>query len=250
MKVYFIGGGPGDPELLTIKAVKIIRKADVIIYAGSLINKDILKLASRNAAVYDSSDMTLEEILSVIEKRKVGNDVIVRIHSGDLSIYSAVQEQIEWCKRRKIDYELIPGISSFQSVSASLGQEFTLPGVSQTVILTRISGRTKVPRREDLKYLAKIKSTMVIFLSIDRIDSVVKRLKDGYDLDTPVVVMEKVSWPEERKITGTLRDIVRKVRQAGIKRQALIVVGEVLNRNFQRSKLYCKDFGHGFRKKE
>src|SRR3989338_242286 len=142
MKVYFIGAGPGDPELLTIKAGNIIARADIIIYAGSLINKDILKLAAKKALVYDSSKMSLEQVLKVMRKAKAADKIIARIHSGDPSIYGAVQEQMDWCEKQGIDYQVIPGVSSFQAAAASLKQELTLPGGSQTVILTRISGRT------------------------------------------------------------------------------------------------------------
>ncbi len=249
MKVYFIGAGPGDPELLTIKAGKIIKKADIIIYAGSLINKDIIKSAKKNAQAYDSSGMSLGEILQVIKKAKSASKIVARIHSGDPSIYGAIQEQMDWCEKEGIDYSVIPGVSSFQAAAASLKQELTLPGVSQTVILTRISGRTKVPAKEDLQRVAKIRATMAIFLSIDKIEGVIKKLSKSYGTHTPVAVIEKVSFPEERKITGTLRDIVKKVKKAGITHQAIIIVGDVLKKNYQKSKLYDKYFEHMFRNK-
>ncbi|MDP3791973.1 MAG: precorrin-4 C(11)-methyltransferase [Candidatus Omnitrophota bacterium] len=249
MKIYFIGAGPGDPELLTIKAGKIIKKADIIIYAGSLINKDIIKPAKKGARLYDSSAMSLEDVLCLIKKAKSTNKIVARIHSGDPSIYGAIQEQMDWCQKQKIDYSVIPGVSSFQAAAASLKQELTLPGVSQTIILTRVSGRTKVPAKEDLRKLSKARATMVIFLSIQEIERVIRKLKDGYGLNTPVAVIEKASFPQERKIIGTLRDIAKKVKEAGITRQALIIVGDVLRKNYQKSKLYDKDFDHMFRKK-
>ncbi len=247
--VYFIGAGPGDPELLTIKAGKIIKKADVIVYAGSLINRDILKSAKRGARLYDSSRMSMEEVLYLIKRAKASGSIVARIHSGDPSLYGAIQEQMDWCEKEGVDYSVIPGVSSFQAAAASLKQELTLPGVSQTVILTRISGRTKVPAKEDLRKLAEIRATMVIFLSIDKIGGVVKKIRNGYGLDTPVVVIEKVSFSGERKITGTLRDIEKKVEDAGIARRALIIVGDVLKKDYRKSKLYDKGFGHMFRKK-
>ncbi|MDP2912956.1 MAG: precorrin-4 C(11)-methyltransferase [Candidatus Omnitrophota bacterium] len=249
MKVYFIGAGPGDPELLTIKAGKIIRKADIIIYAGSLINKNVIKSAKKNARLYDSGGMSLGEQLRLIKKAKSTANVIARIHSGDPSIYGAIQEQMDWCGKEGIAYSVIPGVSSFQAAAASLRQELTLPGVSQTVILTRISGRTKVPDREDLQKLARAGATMVIFLSVQEIGRVMEKLKGSYGLNTPVAVIEKVSFPEERKITGTLRDIAKKVKEARITRQALIIVGDVLKKSYQKSKLYDKGFEHMFRKK-
>ena len=248
-KVYFIGAGPGDLELLTLKAVKLIRKADVIIYAGSLVNKDILKFAKKVAVSYDSAKMTLEEVLGIIDREKSTKKIIARLHTGDPSLYGAIQEQMDWCEKEGIAYEVIPGVSSFQAAAASLRQEFTLPGVSQTVILTRLSGRTKVPQKEDLEKLAKIRATLVIFLSVQDIARVVKKLKYGYNQDTPVAVVERASWPDERGIQGTLEDIAKKVKAAGIKRQALIIVGEVLRKKgYQSSRLYDKNFAHGFRK--
>ena len=249
MKVYFIGAGPGDPELLTIKAGKIIKEADIIIYAGSLINKDIIKNTKKDARLYDSSDMDLEKVLYIIRRVKFSSKVIARIHSGDPSIYGAIQEQMDWCQTQGIDYSVIPGVSSFQAAAASLKQELTLPGVSQTVILTRIQGRTKVPAKEDLQKLSKARATMAIFLSIDKIENIVEKIGESYGMDTPVAVIERVSFPDERKIVGTLRDIVRKVKTAGIKRQAIIIVGNVLKKNYQKSKLYDKYFEHMFRKK-
>lgn len=249
MKVYFIGAGPGDPELLSIKAGKILKRADVIIYAGSLVNKDILKLARRGVVFHDSASMSLGEVLDIFSEAKMKNKTVARVHSGDPSIYGAIQEQMDWCKKQGIEFKVIPGISSFQAAAASLKQEFTLPGVSQTIILTRICARTKVPAKEDLQKLAKIKATMVIFLSIQEIDRVVGKLKQGYKLDTPVAVVEKVSCPDERKIFGTLNDIAAKVKESGIKRQALIIIGDVLRGNYEKSKLYDKEFVHSFRKK-
>ncbi|HAH20808.1 MAG: precorrin-4 C(11)-methyltransferase [Omnitrophica WOR_2 bacterium GWF2_43_52] len=249
LKVYFIGAGPGDVELLTLKAARIIRKADIIIYAGSLVNKDILGFAKKAAVSYDSAKMTLEEVIGIIENEKSNKKIIARLHTGDPSLYGAIQEQMDWCEKEKIAYEVIPGVSSFQAAAASLKQEFTLPGVSQTVILTRLSGRTKVPKREDLEQLAKIRATLVIFLSVQDIARVVKKLKCGYVQNTPVIVVERVSWPDERKISGTLADIAKKVKQAGIKRQALIIIGDVLRKKYRLSKLYDKNFTHGFRKK-
>ncbi len=250
MKVYFIGAGPGDPELLTLKAAKIIRRADIIIYAGSLVNKGILKSSRKRAHLYDSSGMCLEEILKIIKNEISTNKLIARIHSGEPSIYGAIQEQIDWCQKENIDCEVIPGISSFQQAAASLKQELTLPGVSQTVILTRSTGKTKVPKREDLEKLARSKSTLVIFLSVQKISQVIARLKKSYGLNTPVVVIEKISWPDERKIIGNLSNIAKKVKEAGIKRQALIIVGDVLAKKYRQSRLYHKNFEHGFRRKE
>ncbi|MEW5691699.1 MAG: precorrin-4 C(11)-methyltransferase [Candidatus Hydrogenedentota bacterium] len=249
MKVFFIGAGPGDYELLTIKAKKIISRSDIVIYAGSLINKDILKFTKKHAITYDSSNMTLEEILKVIENAKSTDKIIARLHSGDPSIYSAIQEQIEWCQKQNIDYEVVPGVSSFCAASASLKQELTLPGISQTVIISRISGRTKVPPKEDLKRLSKIKATLIIFLSVDRIKEVVDKLLYGYPKSTPVACVYRASWPDEKIIRGTLEDIADKLKKEGIRKQAIVFVGEVLRKKgFKKSKLYNKTFSHSYRR--
>lgn len=250
MTVYFIGAGPGDPELLTLKAKKILETSDVVIYAGSLINPNILKFARQDAVLHDSSSMELEEILKIYREAKKSGGIVARLHSGDLSIYSALQEQLDACEKEGINCEIIPGISSYQAAAATFRNELTLPEVSQTVILTRISGRTEVPPRENLETLAGAKATMVIFLSIHEIERVVSQLVKGYGEDTPVAVVEKASWPEERRIIGTLGDIAEKVERAEIKRHALIIVGEVLGKAYQRSKLYDAHFEHGFRKKK
>lgn len=247
MKVYFIGAGPGDPELLTIKAYNIIKKSDIIIYAGSLVNKAVIKHAKKSAKIYDSSSMTLDEVTEVIKKAAIAGLDVARIHSGDPCIYGAIQEQIDWCEKQCIDCEVIPGISSYQAAASSIRQELTLPGVSQTVILTRLSGRTKTPKPEALEKLAKTKSTMVIFLSIQQISRLAAKLKKSYGPDTPVVVIEKASWPDERRIEGALKDIALKVKKSGIRRQAIIIIGNVLKRKYQKSRLYDKNFKHSYR---
>ncbi len=247
MKVYFIGAGPGDPELLTIKAAKVIEKADIVIYAGSLVSKEILTLCKDSAAIYDSSGMNLDEVLSVIGDAIGSDKIVARLHTGDLSIYSTIQEQIDWCERNGVEYDLIPGVSSFQAAAAALRRQFTLPGGSQTIILTRISGRTLVPEEEALEKLAKSGATMVVFLSIDKIGIVVEKLRESRPKSTPVAVVERASYSDERILTGTLDDIAKKVERAGIKRQALIIVGDVLKREYEKSKLYDKHFAHGFR---
>ena len=248
MKVYFIGAGPGDPELLTIKAKNIIRRADIIIFAGSLVNQGILRFIARSALTYDSSKMTMAEVLSIMEKTKISKKNIARIHSGDPSIYGAIQEQIAWCDKEKVPYEVIPGVSSFCAAAASLKQELTLPGISQTVIITRFSGRTKVPGKENLKALSRIKATLIIFLSIDKIGEVATHLRYGYGSNTPAAVVFRASWPDEKIIKGTLANIADKVKQEKINRQALIFVGDVLKKkDFKMSRLYAKSFTHSYR---
>ncbi len=248
MTVYFIGGGPGDPELLTVKAQKVIREADIVVYAGSLVNPQVLELCRPGAELLDSSAMNLEELQAVFARAKAQGKKVARIHSGDISLYSAAQEQMDWCRENGVDFESIPGVSSFLAACASLNQELTLPGVSQTVILTRIAGRTPVPAREDLANLAKIGATMVIFLSAHRMDEVASKLMEAYPNETPVVVVERASWPEETVVRGNLEDIAGKVKQAKIRRTAIVIVGQVLNREYQKSRLYASDFEHSYRK--
>jgi precorrin-4/cobalt-precorrin-4 C11-methyltransferase len=249
-KVYFIGAGPGDPELITIKGKKLIKEAGVIIYAGSLINSTLFD--GTDARLFDSSRMTLDEIVEVMEKSVKEGKTVVRLHSGDPSLYSAISEQIERLRRLNIEYEIIPGVSSAMAGAAILGQELTIPELSQTIIFTRMEGRTPVPERERLAELAKHRATMVIFLSVGMIEKLKDELLKGYPEDTPVVVVERASWPDERIIRGALKNIVELVKKAGMKKTALIYVGEALRASEKplgrQSKLYHRDFRHGYRK--
>jgi precorrin-4/cobalt-precorrin-4 C11-methyltransferase len=249
-KVYFIGAGPGDPELITIKGRKLLDNADVVIYAGSLVNPALLK--GIKAAIYDSAKMTLNEIIEVVENSIYKGKTVVRLHTGDTSFYSAISEQIEKLRALDIEYEVVPGVSSAMAGAAILGQELTIPEISQTVIFTRLEGRTPVPETERLSDLAKHKATMVIFLSVGMIEKVRDELLQGYSGDTPVVVIEKASWPEQRIVKGILKNIAEMVKDAGIKKTALIYVGESLKASEvslgKESKLYDKDFEHEYRK--
>lgn len=246
--IYFIGAGPGDPDLITVKGKKIIETADVIIYAGSLVNKELLKSAKVNCKIHDSAKMTLEEVLSVMFKSWKQGLVVARVHTGDPSVYGAIREQIDLLDKKKIDYEIIPGVSSFFAAAASLKKEYTLPDVSQTVILTRMEGRTPVPEDESIEKLASHKATMVVFLSVGMMEELVKRLVKGYeDLNTPVAVVYKASWPEEKIVRGNLKNIVGLVEKEGITKTALVVVGKFLGDNYKLSKLYDKHFTHEYR---
>lgn len=249
-KVYFIGAGPGDPELITIKGRKLLDKADVVIYAGSLVNPALL--SGIKAEIYNSASMTLDEIIEIIKKSVAAGKVVVRLHTGDTSFYSAISEQIERIRKLDIDYEVIPGVSSAMAGAAILGQELTIPEISQTVIFTRMEGRTPVPETEKLGELAKHNATMVIFLSVGYIEKVKEELLQGYTEDTPVVIIEKATWPEQRILKGTLKDIDEIVKDANIKKTALIYVGKSLmaseNSLGKESKLYNKEFKHEYRK--
>ncbi|HVN95982.1 MAG TPA: precorrin-4 C(11)-methyltransferase [Syntrophorhabdaceae bacterium] len=250
-QVYFIGAGPGDPELMTIKGKKLLSLADVVIYTGSLVNPEVVRGLS--AEIFDSSKLTLNQIVAIIKDSVSKNKVVVRLHTGDTSFYSAISEQIERLSELNIAYEVIPGVSSAAAGAATLGQELTIPEITQTVIITRLEGRTPVPQLEKLSELARHRATLVIFLSAGMIDAVVKELREGgYPEDVPVVVIEKASWPEERIIRGELNNIADKVGQSGITKTALIYVGYALaasDRSLGKvSRLYDKDFTHGHRK--
>jgi precorrin-4/cobalt-precorrin-4 C11-methyltransferase len=246
-KVYFVGAGPGDPELLTIKGRRLIDNAKMVIYAGSLVNPILLD--GIKARVIDSSGLTLDQIVDFMVEGVRHGDV-VRLHTGDPAFYSAIFEQIKRLKALDIDYEVVAGVSSLGASAAAVCAELTVPGISQTVIITRMEGRTPVPSEESIRGLAAHGASMAIFLSIGMIETLRDELLHSYALDTPIIVVEKASWLDERIIKGTLSDIVDKVNEAGIKKTAMVLVGRVLGANdkdAQPSKLYDKDFKHGYR---
>lgn len=247
-KVYFIGAGPGDPELITLKGHKKIQKADIIIYAGSLVNPEVIEDKKENAEIYNSASMTLPEVIEVMEKAHKEGKLVARVHTGDPSIYGAIREQMDALEERGISYEVIPGVSSFVASAASLKKEFTLPEVSQTVILTRMEGRTPVPAKESLRSLATHQTSMAIFLSVQAIDQVVEELLTSYPINTPVAVVQRATWEDEKIVEGTLEDIAEKVKAADIKKTAQILVGNFLGNEYALSKLYDENFTHEFRK--
>lgn len=247
-KVYFIGAGPGDPDLITVKGRRIIEQADTIIYAGSLVNREIIGCRKPGAEVHNSASMTLEDVIEVIKSSAASEKIIARVHTGDPSIYGAIREQIDELKKLSIPYEVIPGVSSFTAAASVLGMEFTLPGVSQTVICTRLEGRTPVPEREDLELLASHRASMAIFLSVHMMEDVVKKLKVHYDDDTPVAIIQKATWPDQKIVTGTLNNISGKIEDEDIDKTAMILVGDFLGKDYDRSLLYDGSFTHGFRK--
>ena len=250
-KVIFIGAGPGDPELLTIKGAKVIAEADVIIYAGSLVNPEVLSGAKEGADIYNSAQMNLDEIVQMMEKATNEGKLVARVHTGDPAIYGAIAEQIQYLKAKNIHYEIIPGVSSLFASAAALEAELTQPEVSQTVIITRPSGRTPKPEKEAIFRLAEHQATMCIFLGVHMISKVVAELLTFYDPGTPVAVVQKASWEDEKIVRGTLEDIVDQVQDAGITKTALIVVGDVLGTDkVTPSKLYDAHFTHEYRKGE
>ena len=248
-KLIFIGAGPGDPELITLKGKRYLEQADVVIYAGSLLNPEYLKYAKPSAKLYDSAKMSLPEVLKVMVE---ADKLVARVHDGDPSFYGAIQEQMDALDKEKIEYFRVPGVSCLQGGAGALNRELTLPNISQTVIITRPEGRTPVPEAESIRKLAVHQATMVIFLGTPHIARVVDELIiGGYPKDTPASVVYKATWPEQKIVKGTLTDIVAKVKAAGITETALIFVGKVLNpQAYALSKLYDPSFTTGFRKGE
>jgi precorrin-4/cobalt-precorrin-4 C11-methyltransferase len=251
--VIFVGAGPGDPELITVKGQKALARADLVLYAGSLVSPAVLGWANPGAELIDTARLDLQEICAQIIAGYQAGRRVVRVHSGDPALYGAIQEQLEVLERQSIPCEVIPGVTVAFAAAAALAQELTLPEVTQTVILTRAAGRTPVPEREALHELARHGATLIIYLSIKLIDTVVAELTPAYGPETPVVVAYRVSWPDQRLLRGTLATIADLVRQAGIQRQALIMVSPVLSARDgelkARSKLYDQSFTHGFRTK-
>ena len=248
MQVFIVGAGPGDPELITVKGQRLLKKADVIIYAGSLVNPAILNVAKAGAEIFNSASMTLPEVIETIEKAVAKGRMVVRLHTGDPSIYGAIQEQMDALKKKGIDFEVVPGVSSFLATAAALKQEYTLPGISQTVIITRNEGRTPVPEREKLRSLAAHQATMCIFLSITMLADVVKELVEGgYAPDTPIAIVQRASWPEQKIVRATLETIVAEIADKGIDRTAMIVVSRCLGADYELSRLYAPEFSHMFR---
>jgi len=249
-QVYFIGAGPGDPELLTVKGRRIIERADVIIYADSLVDPHICSFAREGAEIHKSASLSLDEITEIILRAVKQGKVVARIQSGEPSIYGAIQEQMAVLDKKGIEYEIIPGVSSPFAAAASLKTELTIPELSQTVIITRLGGRTPVPTSESLKSLATHRCTMAIFLSTSLIEEVVAELIDGgYSEETAAAVVYRASWQDEIVVRTNLKNLVERVKALGIKKQALILVGNFLDSKGRElySKLYDKEFKHGYR---
>ena len=259
-KVYFVGGGPGDPELLTLKAKRIIEEADVVIYADSLVPPEVAAFASPTAEVHGSKTLTLPEIMDLTLPAVRQGKTVARVQSGDPSIYGAILEQMRILEREEVDYEIIPGVSSAFAAAAVLKAELTVPEVSQSVIMTRAQGRVAMPPGEQLKDLAAHGCSLVIFLSVTRMTKIVRELRSaGYSKDTPVAVVYRVGWPEQKIIRGTLTDIAAKVRESKINLQALVFVGEAVNPELRNpnaagqadaatSHLYSETYTHLYRK--
>ena len=251
MTVYFVGAGPGDPELITVKGQRLIQESPVILYAGSLVPREILDIAEGRAEkIIDTASIDLEEIMVHIEVAHAEGKDVARVHSGDPSVYGAIGEQIRRLEQLGIDYEVIPGVTATSASAAWLGKELTLSEVSQTIIMTRYEGKTPFPERERLPELARSGATLAIHLGINRIHKIVEELIPHYGEDCPVAVCYRTSWPDQDKVVGTLSDIVAKVRAKKFTRTALILVGHVLDSDqFRDSYLYSKDQAHVYRPK-
>ena len=244
--IYFIGAGPGAADLITVRGAELLKKADVIIYAGSLVNPALLEYAKEECKIYNSAKMTLEEVISVMKENRGGE--VVRLHTGDPCIYGAIREQMDILDKEGMEYVSVPGVSSFIGAAAALNAEYTLPNVSQTVILTRMAGRTPVPEKEEISKLAAHGATMVVFLTSTMLEELSQRLiAGGYEPDSPAAIVYKATWPDEKVIRTTVRDIAKAAAENGINKMALIMVGGFLGSEYERSKLYDPTFTHLFR---
>lgn len=248
-KVLFVGAGPGAADLLTLRAARAIAGADVVVWAASLVNEDVLQHARPGAEIVDSSVCTLEDVLAIYERAKRDGLVVARVHSGDPTLYGAIQEQIEFCERERVPWDIVPGVSSLAAAAAALGRELTIPTVSQSVIVTRLAARTPMPAGESVRAFAAHDATMALFLSASRPKRVeAELLAGGYPPDTPCAVVYKASWPDERVIRCALADLAQTMRRARIHKTAIILVGRALDAAGTRSNLYDPSFGHEFRR--
>ena len=248
--VYFVGAGAGDKELITVKGKRLLENADMIIYAGSLVNAELLEYAKEGCEILNSAYMTLDDVSDAYKRAEKEGKTVVRLHTGDPSIFGAIREQMDFLKKEDIEFECVPGVSSFLAAAAALKAEYTLPDVTQTVILTRMEGRTPVPEREKIGLLASHGATMIIFLSVNMIERLKEELAPYYGEDCPVAVVYKASWKDELIVKGTLSDIAQKVKEKGINKTALVLVGRFLGDEYSLSKLYDKHFETEFRKAE
>ena len=247
--IHFVGAGPGATDLITVRGARLLEQADVVVYAGSLVNPALLDSVKPGADVYDSAGMTLEEIVAVMRDAHAQGKSCVRLHTGDPSLYGAHREQMDMLDAAGIEYEVVPGVSSLNAAAAALQAEYTLPGVSQSVIITRMEGRTPVPAGERLRSMASHGCSMALFLSTGLLDGAVEELlAGGYAPDTPAALVYKASWPEQRVFRCTVKTLAQTAREAGVKSTALVLVGDFLQGEHERSKLYDPSFSHAFRK--
>ena len=246
--IYFIGAGPGAADLITVKGKELLEKCDLCIYAGSLVNPDLLKYCKPDCVIMNSAHMTLEEVIAAMVPASQAGKLGVRLHTGDPSVYGAHREQIDLLRGYNLDYEIVPGVSSFCAAAAALKAEYTLPNVSQSVIITRMEGRTPVPPRQKIADYAAHNATMVIFLSAGMLEKLSSELiKGGYTAETPAAIVYKASWPDQMVVRCTVGTLAESAAKYGINKTALITVGGFLGNEYDRSELYNPTFAHGFR---
>lgn len=246
--VHFVGAGSGAVDLITVRGARLLGEADVVIYAGSLVNPELLKYCKADCEIHDSAKLTLEQVVQIIQTAEANGKTTVRLHTGDSSIYGAVREQFDQLDQLGVEYDVCPGVSAFCGAAAALKAEYTLPDVSQTVIITRMEGRTPVPEKEKIRLLAAHQSTMVLFLSTGLLEGLQNELlAGGYAPETPAAIVYKATWPDERQFRCRLCDLARTAKENGITKTALIVVGEFLGDRYDRSKLYDPTFTTEFR---
>lgn len=247
--VHFVGAGPGAPDLITLRGAELLKQADVIIYAGSLVNPALLEMAKQDCRIYNSATMTLEEVLAVMKQAEAAGETTVRLHTGDPCVYGAIREQMDALDACGIVYDDTPGVSSFCGAAAALCAEYTLPGVSQSVIITRLAGRTPVPEAESLSAMAGHGTSMVIFLSSGMLAQVQQELlKEGaYTEQTPAALVYKATWPEEKTVRCTVGTLAQAGQQAGIRKTALVLVGDFLDSPYEKSRLYDPAFTTEYR---
>jgi precorrin-4/cobalt-precorrin-4 C11-methyltransferase len=247
--IHFVGAGPGAADLITMRGARLLQETDVIIYAGSLVNPALLEYAKPGCRIFNSAEMTLEEVIDVMKEAESNGLDTVRLHTGDASLYGAIREQMDLLDELGIEYEDVPGVSSFSGAAAALNAEYTLPGVSQSVVITRMAGRTPVPEKESIREFAKHDCTMVIFLSTGLLEEVSRELiEGGYDEDSPAALVYKATWPEEKVVHCTVGTLAEAARENSITKTALILVGGFLGSAYDRSKLYDPTFTTEFRK--
>lgn len=246
--VHFVGAGSGAPDLITLRGAELLKQADVVIYAGSLVNPVILGLCREDCRIYNSAEMTLEQVIAEVERAEQEGLTTVRLHTGDPSLYGAIREQMDELEKRNVAFDVTPGVSSFCGAAAAVQGEYTLPGVSQSVIITRMAGRTPVPEREGIVSMAQHGCTMVIFLSAGMLEGLQEALLQGaYTEDTPTALVYKATWPEEKVVYTPLGKLAQAGAEHGISKTALVLVGDFLGKRYDRSKLYDPSFTTGYR---
>lgn len=247
MTVYFVGAGPGDPKLITLRGKELLESVKVCIWAGSLVNPKLLEWLPKDAEVHDSATLTLPTVIEICKDANARGLDVVRLHTGDPSLYGALREQQRKLDELTIPWQVIPGVSSFQGAAAALGSELTVPELCQTVVLTRMGGKTAVPETESLEVYAKTGATLCLFLSVDRMNEVTERLLPVLGANCPVAVVYRATWPDQRTVTGNISDIAERVSKAQIGRQAMVIIGRALLGAGPDSRLYAEDFAHGYR---